>query len=152
MKKLLFFIAFCLSFSFLSAREISDSVNVGSIFGTDTVIVINKSYINFGSVFGMEIEYTDLNANDATFDLGTRLGVSKKNTTEFVDSTFNSYASVLGLSFPVTLNATADKDSYYDTASMLFERPDKFIGKQLLIKITKGTVSTGYLRYTIWGF
>lgn len=152
MKKLLFFIAFCLSFSLLNAREISDSVNVGSILGTDTVIVINKSYINFGSVFGMEIEYTDLNANDATFDMGTRLGVQKKNTTEFVDSTFNSYASVLGVDLPLTLNVTANRDSYYDTASALFERPDKFIGKQLLIKITKGSVTTGYLRYTIWGF
>jgi hypothetical protein len=133
-------------------RVISDSINVGGLVGTDTVIAINKSYINFGTTWGIEIEYTDLNANDATFDLGCRLGVTKVNTTEFADSTFNSYANILGISLPVTLDATGDKDSYYDTASQLFERPDKFIGRQLLIKVTKGSVSSGYLRYTIWGF
>jgi hypothetical protein len=152
MKKLLFIISLLTIFSISYSKEIKDSLDVGSISGTDTVIVINRSVINFGTSWGIEIEYTDLDADDATFDLGCRIGVEKVNTSEFVDSTFNSYNDILGISLPVTLAASTDKDSYYDTATKLFERPDKFIGRQLLIKITKGSVTSGYLRYTIWGF
>jgi len=148
------FLIILLLFPFLAinAREINDSLDMSVITGTDTVLVVNKSIINFGTTFGIEFEYTDLNADDATIDLGTRLGVKKTGTTEFVDSTFNSYSSIGGVTLPYTLNATSNVDSYYDVASVMIERTQPLVGSALLIKITKGSVTSGYLRWTIKGF
>lgn len=136
----------------INAREINDSIDMSAITGTDTILVVNKSIINFGTVFGIEFEYTDLNADDATVDIGTRLGVKKTGTTEFVDSTFNSYSSITGATLPFTLNATSNADSYYDVASVMIERSKPLVGSVLLIKITKGSVTSGILRWTIKGF
>ena len=145
MKKLLILIAILTS-GIVSARTVTDSINLATITGTDTVIIISKSFLNFGSTFGLEIEYTDLSHDDATFDIGTRLEIA---TGGVADSTFNSYGDILGSSLPLTLDATTNADSYYSKASHLWERTNKLIGKVILFKVTKGSVTSGYIRYTI---
>lgn len=133
----------------VSARETNDSINVAGISGSDTVIVISKSFLNWGKKFTIEIEYSDLNQDDATFDLGTRLEIDGGTYESIGDSTFNSFGDILGVSLPYTLDATTNADSYYGKASVLIWHPDPSGGKEILFKIDPGTVSSGYIRYKI---
>ena len=151
MKKLitLLVIAFTLTLFVSGARNYNDSINVAGISGTDTVIVISKNYVVFGRPWSCEIEYTDLDADDATFDIGTRLEISGGATGEIADSTFNSFGSLLGSALPKTLNATSNADSYYGKASEMWVHPDRFQGTELLLKVNPGSVTSGYIRYKI---
>ena len=150
MKRIFVFICLTiLSVSTYAARYTNDSINVGGITGTDTVIVISKSFLNFGRTWSAEFEYTDLSHDDATIDLGIRLEILGGSFTSIGDSTFNSFGDILGVSFPVTLDATTNADSYYSKASIEIWHPDRFGGTELLIKITKGSVTSGYIRYKI---
>jgi hypothetical protein len=130
-----------------AAKTYTDSINFASI--SDTVIVISKSWLNFGRPFSMEIEYTDLDADDATFDLGTRLEIPGGATGELADSTFNSFGNILGIDFPVTLDATTNAHALLTKASFLVWHPDRFGGTELLLYIDVNSVSSGYLRYKI---
>lgn len=135
----------------LQAKEYVDSINVGGITGTDTVVAIDKNYVNFGRPFVIEFEYSDLDADDATLDVGTRIEIEggTYGATSLNDSTFNSYASILGVSFPYTLNVTSNADSYYGKASVLVQHIDRFFGTEVLIKVTKSSVTSGYIRFKI---
>lgn len=132
----------------MGARTKSDSINVAGITGTDTVIVISRDYVPWGRTFILEVEYSDLDDDDATFDIGTRLNVEGGFSGDVGDSTFNSIGSVFGIGLPITLDVTTNTDSYYGTNSFMLYYP-KFKGNYLLFKITPGSVSTGYIRYKL---
>jgi len=151
MKKLLITLISLFCIVTLNARTINDSINVAGISGTDTVIPIPKSNINFGSSWSIEIEYSDLDADDATIDVGTRLEIAGGTYESIGDSTFNSYGQILGTALPYTLDVTTNADSYYGKASLLIEHIDKFMGTELLLKINPGAVTSGYIRYRIIG-
>lgn len=138
-----------MSANIFAVRFINDSINVAGISGTDTVVVIQKRFLNFGNTFAAEFEYTDLSHDDAILDIGTRLEILGGATGEIADSTFNSYGSILGVSLPYTLNATSNADSYYNKASVLITHQKRMFGTELLIKITKGSVTSGYIRYRV---
>lgn len=130
-------------------RTTVDSINVAGLAGTDTMIVISKSFINFGRDWAAEFEYTDLSHDDATLDIGTRLELEGGYNGQIADSTFNSFGDILGIAFPYTLDATTNADGHYSKASLLVQHPGRMQGTELLIRITKGSVTSGYIRYKI---
>ena len=148
MKKIFFLLVVIISTVSMYGRSVIDSIDVGSLT-TDTMIVVSKSFLNFGGTWSAEFEYSDLNADDATIDIGTRLEVAGGATGEVADSTFKSFGDIIGVSFPYTLNVTGNADAHYGKASILTWHPDRFGGTELLIYITKGSVTSGYIRYKI---
>ena len=144
MKKLIILPFLLMALNSHAITTLTDSISVDSLVAwsiTDTIYVIDKAYINFGGDWSIEVEYSELDADDATLDLGTTLDVT--------DSCFNSYGHILGISFPVTLNVTSDTDDVYGKASFLAEHPDRMMGTKLLIKVSINSCTTGWIRYKI---
>jgi len=87
----------------------------------------------YGNGGYIEIEYTNVDADDATLDLGTQ-GFTR---------TFNSYGSILGLTFPYTLDKTTNLASATSTASLLIFIPPYYTAQRLMIYVTPGSVTAG---------
>ena len=147
MKKLIYIILIFAALPTFAAKTYTDSINFATL--SDTVIVIDKSWINFGRPFTIQIEYTDLNADDAVLDIGTRLEMPIGATGELGDSIFCSFGDVLGLSLPYTLDATTNAHALLTKAAALWWHPDRFGGDELLLYIDVNSVTSGYMRYTI---
>ena len=109
-----------------------DSINGGGVTGTDTVYFIQFYNDEIASI---EFDYTDLNADDATIDIGYSNFGNTHNTSD---------TDV----FPFTLDVTTNKVSINgtDKASLVVLK-NQWNVKYLTIRYVKGTVTCGWIPY-----
>lgn len=157
MKKYLLFILLLFILKPASAaRHSYDSIDIGGITGTDTIIVIPLINASFSRPFAIEIDYSDLDADDATFDVGYSI-ISESRTLDDSSNytgTFNSYGTLIGGTLPLTLDATTQLattiGTYTGKATKVYQNADKFMGRVLLLYFSKGSVTSGhYVKYAI---
>lgn len=113
--------------------------DLNTIVGSDTVLYVdnaNKNMICYGGALLIEVNYTDLTADDATMNVGlSSWGM-----------TFNTVSST---SFPYTLNSSGDAAAVNGavtgkTASAYASKSwiiSSFPGVYLAIKLTKGSIA-----------
>jgi hypothetical protein len=111
-----------------------DSLDLSEISGTDTV-VFRK---DFGDFWGVEFEYSGLDADNATLGLGT----------SNYGNTYNEWAND---NFPFILNVTGNTAAVNGTNKTTVAFTKREYGfRYFCIKITKGSVTSGkiYWYYT----
>ena len=137
------------------ARYLYDSINIAGITGTDTIIVIPIINVSHNRPFTIEIDYSDLDADDATYDIGYSIisTVDSLDANNHYEGTFNSYSTLIGSSLPLTMDATtqlaATIGAYTSYATKSWRNMSKFEGRVLLFYFSKGSVTSGYVKYAI---
>lgn len=130
---LLLFICF-IGFGQSKPYPVTDSLNAGGVTGTDTVW-----YIQFydKDITSIEFEYTDLNADDATFDHGYSNFGNTHNTSD-TDT------------FPFILNVTANQYSNVDgvNKATFMVIKNEFNCRYISIRYVKNSVTSGWIRYS----
>ena len=148
MKKILLLVGFAIiALTGYSRGPYLDSIDVSLITSTDSVYFIPLNRANFGSDWGIEFEYSTLNASDATISVGiSNFG-----------NTFTPYESVNA----IVLNVATDTTSVNGSAPGISKRtlqPATFatdasmtplVFNYLAIKVVKGSVTTGKIYYII---
>lgn len=158
MKKILTALLLVVSISAFTQKNPKYSYNVdfdmSNITGTDTVLFTDgtKELLAFGTSVTVEIDYTGLNADDATFSVGgSNFGYTFNN----LDATLFPYTMNVADSAEVNgVSAKAEKQeskfisatSRYTTKSwVITNHPFDYIP----LKIVKGSVTSGTLRVRI---
>lgn len=148
MKKILLLIGFAIiALTGYSRVPYLDSIDVSLITSTDSVYFIPLSRANFGSDWGIEFEYSTLNASDATISVGiSNFG-----------NTFTPYEAMNAIVLNVATDTAAVNGAApgisarvlqpATTATDASNTPLTF--NYLAIKVAKGSVTSGKIYYII---